>query len=96
MTPAGAAVTLRGSSVPSGVLVEVVDRGPGMSPDDRSRAFDRFWSTTPGGSGLGLAIARELVEHDHGSVELVETPGGGLTARLLLTRVMSGVGYPLR
>jgi len=96
VTPAGAAVTLRGSSVPSGVLVEVVDRGPGMSPDDRSRAFDRFWSTTPGGSGLGLAIARELVEHDHGSVELVETPGGGLTARLLLTRVMSGVGYPLR
>jgi two-component system OmpR family sensor kinase len=90
VTPAGAAVTLRGSSAPRGVLVEVVDRGPGMSPVDRSRAFDRFWSTTPGGSGLGLAIARELVEHDHGSVELVETPRGGLTARLLLAPVSHG------
>jgi two-component system OmpR family sensor kinase len=94
-SPAGAAVTLRGSPVPSGVLVEVIDQGPGMTADDQARAFDRFWSTTPDGSGLGLAIARELVEHDHGSVELAETPGGGLTARLLLTRVVPAAGYPL-
>jgi two-component system OmpR family sensor kinase len=57
-----------------------------MSAGDRARAFDRFWSTTPGGSGLGLAIARELVQHDGGSVDLVDTPGGGLTARLVLPR----------
>lgn len=86
--PSGEAVTLRATAPPEsdGVLVEVIDRGPGMSAADRARAFDRFWSTTPGGSGLGLAIARELVQHDGGSVDLVDTPGGGLTARLVLPR----------
>lgn len=86
--PTGEAVTLRATAPPEAdaVLVEVIDRGPGMSAADRARAFDRFWSTTPGGSGLGLAIARELVQHDGGSVDLVDTPGGGLTARLVLPR----------
>lgn len=86
--PTGEAVTLRATAPPESdaVLVEVIDRGPGMSAADRARAFDRFWSTTPGGSGLGLAIARELVQHDGGSVDLVDTPGGGLTARLVLPR----------
>ena len=86
--PTGEAVTLRATAPPEsdGVLVEVIDRGPGMSAADRARAFDRFWSTTPGGSGLGLAIARELVQHDGGSVDLVDTPGGGLTARIVLPR----------
>ncbi|OII21349.1 cell wall metabolism sensor histidine kinase WalK [Frigoribacterium sp. MCBA15_019] len=86
--PTGEAVTLRATAPQEadGVLVEVIDRGPGMSAADRARAFDRFWSTTPGGSGLGLAIARELVQHDGGSVDLVDTPGGGLTARIVLPR----------
>ncbi|WP_396599580.1 sensor histidine kinase [Frigoribacterium sp. R86507] len=92
--PTGEAVTLRATAPPEAdaVLVEVIDRGPGMSAADRARAFDRFWSTTPGGSGLGLAIARELVQHDGGSVDLVDTPGGGLTARLVLPRDTAATG----
>ncbi|MBZ4488676.1 HAMP domain-containing histidine kinase [Microbacterium sp. cx-55] len=88
-SPAGGIVTIRESTLSSGALIEVIDHGPGMSAEDRARAFDRFWSTTVGGSGLGLAIARELVEHDGGAITLVDTPGGGLTARLLLTRILT-------
>lgn len=40
----------------------------------------------PDGSGLGLAIARQVVEHDSGTIELLDAPGGGVTARLVLRR----------
>lgn len=63
--------------------LHVVDEGPGMSPADRVRAFDRFWQG-PGGrgghSGLGLAIVRQLVRRNRGDVVLRGAPGGGLDA----------------
>lgn len=66
------------------VLLSVVDDGPGMSAEHRARAFDRFSGETarPGHSGLGLAIVGRLVGVDRGQINLVETPGGGLTALL--------------
>ena len=60
--------------------LHVRDRGPGMTPEQQARAFDRFWrapSSRSGGSGLGLAIVLKLVEADHGEVELLTPPGGG-------------------
>ena len=62
--------------------IQVADRGPGLAPELREHAFDRFWSErgTNTGSGLGLAIVRRLVEADGGTVRLDEHQGGGLTA----------------
>jgi len=63
--------------------LHVVDEGPGLSPEQRTRAFDRFWRASSGpdsGSGLGLAIARRLVEADEGTIELREARGGGVDA----------------
>ena len=56
------------------------DDGPGMTAEQKARAFDRFWraGSGAGGSGLGLAIARRLVEVDGGTIELRDAPGGGL------------------
>jgi len=79
-------VSLRVAERGQELVVEIADTGPGMSAADRSRAFDRFWSASPDGSGLGLAIARQVVEHDSGTIELLDTPGGGLTARIGLRR----------
>ena len=64
------------------IELRVSDQGPGLSDEEKSRAFDRFWRgrDTGGGSGLGLAIVRRLVERDGGSVELHDAPGGGLEA----------------
>jgi len=70
------------------VEIRVEDEGPGLTPEERARAFDRFWRGHPGGggSGLGLAIARRLVETDGGEITLAAADGGGLVARVLLPR----------
>ena len=61
--------------------LHVVDEGPGLTAEERARAFDRFWRASTGpGSGLGLAIARRLVEADEGEIELRDAPGGGVDA----------------
>jgi signal transduction histidine kinase len=80
-SPAGSTVTLSVRRTPSSVELHVSDEGPGMSAEQRARAFDRFWRAgSGGGSGLGLAIVRKLVEADGGDVELDDAPGGGLDA----------------
>jgi signal transduction histidine kinase len=65
-----------------GTTVTVADDGPGMSPEERSRAFLRFTTGTQGGTGLGLAIVHRLVTANGGTIKLTDTPGGGLTVEL--------------
>jgi two-component system, OmpR family, sensor kinase len=68
------------------VVVHVRDQGPGMTPNEREHAFDRFWQGQDrvGGSGLGLAIVQQLAESSGGNVELAEGDGGGLDAAVTL------------
>ena len=71
----------------AGGELRVRDEGPGLTPEQRARAFDRFWRGRPGtGSGLGLAIVRRLVEADGGEVELLPATGGGVEAVVKLSR----------
>ena len=73
-------------------VIEVTDTGPGMSHDQVSRAFERFYRADPsrsrlhGGAGLGLAIVAAIVETHGGRVEATSTEGAGttFTARLPL------------
>jgi signal transduction histidine kinase len=79
----GDAVTVRVVAVGSVVELHVLDQGPGLTPDARARAFDRFWRAAdapPGGSGLGLSIVRRLAEASDGSARLDERSGGGIDA----------------
>ena len=68
------------------VELHVVDEGPGLTSDERARAFDRFWRgrTSGSGSGLGLAIVRRLAAADAGEAELRAAPGGGIDAVIRL------------
>jgi signal transduction histidine kinase len=65
------------------VRLAVVDHGPGLDPEELALAPRRFWrgpsSSTSPGSGLGLAIVESLTGSMGGSLELTDTPGGGLT-----------------
>jgi signal transduction histidine kinase len=75
-------VTVTVERVDGWVELHVVDRGPGLTAEERARAFDRFWrgrSAGPG-SGLGLAIVQRLAAADGGEAELREAPGGGIDA----------------
>jgi len=65
----------------------VRDHGPGIAPEDRERAFERFTRLAPGtteGSGLGLSVARGLVDAMGGRLWLadVEGPGAAFTFSL--------------
>ncbi len=81
VSPEGSRVSVSARRAAPWVELHVRDEGPGMTPEQRARAFDRFWrSGSGGGSGLGLAIVRKLVEADEGEVELTDAPGGGLDA----------------
>jgi len=81
-SPAGGDVAVSVGTIGALVELRVRDSGPGLSAEQRARAFDRFWraGTGGGGSGLGLAIARRLVEADGGTIELCEATGGGMEA----------------
>jgi signal transduction histidine kinase len=88
--PPGTEVRLWARPGPAGwIEVHVTDEGPGMEPEQRQHAFDRFWRARAtrgelGGSGLGLAIVQKLVEADGGRVELRESEAGGVDAVVLL------------
>jgi two-component system OmpR family sensor kinase len=72
------------------VILEVADRGPGLTPDQAERAFERFYradqarARQAGGTGLGLAIVAALVTAHDGAVQVEPTPGGGATFRITL------------
>lgn len=70
--------------------LEVRDHGEGIPPQIREKIFQRFWradtsrARETGGSGLGLAIVSSIVAAHNGTVEVVDTEGGGATFRVSL------------
>lgn len=87
VAPSGSRVTVSARMGAAYAEVRVSDEGPGLTDDQRARAFDRFWRAgSHSGTGLGLAIVRRLVEADGGSAELRARAGGGIDAIVRLPR----------
>lgn len=72
------------------VRIEVADQGPGMTPDDAARVFERFYRTdqsrnrNDGGAGLGLSIVGALIDAHGGQVDVDTAPDAGCCFRVLL------------
>ncbi len=75
---AGDKIKIHAADTADGVRITVTDNGPGMSEEDRERAFLRFTSKSVGGTGLGLAIVHRLTTSNGGHAALEPAPGGGL------------------
>jgi two-component system, OmpR family, sensor kinase len=92
-TPSTADVTVRVGTEGDDAVLEVADQGPGMSQQDASRVFERFYRTdasrarASGGTGLGLSIVDSLVRAHGGAVGVTTTPGEGCCFRVTLPRV---------
>ncbi len=78
------AITLRKRET----IIEVTDKGPGMTEQVLSQALIPFYSTKSSGSGLGLALCREIAEAHHGQIALQNQSEGGLRVRIVLPSVM--------
>jgi signal transduction histidine kinase len=72
------------------VTIAVLDRGPGLPPDELGRVSGAFYRAEPsrnretGGAGLGLSIAKAIVDAHGGTLTLANREGGGLAATIAL------------
>lgn len=69
------------------LILEISDNGPGLPKEARRTLFRPFTqSSKTSGMGLGLAICAEIVRSHHGTIEHLDTEGGGATFRITLPR----------
>lgn len=83
-----ATVAVLSEHVAESIVLRVVDHGPGIPAESRDevlRPLVRLRKDIPG-AGLGLAVAVRIAAAHGGSLRLSETPGGGITASVLLPR----------
>src|SRR5690606_29938258 len=90
-TPEGTAIDVHLRAEDDEAVIDIIDSGPGISPELQQSVFERFArgdssrSRMTGSSGLGLAIVQALVEAHHGSIVLESEPGRtAFTVRLPL------------
>lgn len=91
--PDSGALTIETETSPQGLVLRVLDRGPGVNAEIAARAFERFWrgehsrDRARGGSGLGLSVVRAIAEAHGGSASLTQRAGGGATFEMVLAAV---------
>ena len=89
-TQSGGSVRVRLADEDHQAVLEVVDSGIGIDPDDVERLFNRFFRSREAerraiaGAGLGLSIAKDIVEGHGGRVEVESELGRGSSFRVLL------------
>ncbi|MDV3000855.1 MAG: Signal transduction histidine-protein kinase ArlS [Chroococcopsis gigantea SAG 12.99] len=82
---AGEPVTAKLTQVEDRAVIEIIDRGCGISPSEQSRIFDPFYRVDPsrtrstGGAGLGLSLVKRSVEKMGGEISVRSQLGKGST-----------------
>lgn len=93
-SPRGAAVEVIASSSDMSAVIEVIDQGPGIAPQDLPNLFTKFYRGSTArqlgvsGSGLGLVLAKQAIESHHGTI--VAENGESCGARFIVTLPIAG------
>jgi signal transduction histidine kinase len=85
----GVPITVRAEAGDEGVVIRVIDRGPGIPAEEQRQIFERYYRGKQGrghltGMGMGLPIARQVVEAHDGRVWVESHPGEGATFSFIL------------
>jgi len=83
-TPPGGRVTVGVGRNGEFAAISVSDTGKGISPEDRSKIFQLFFTTRPGGTGIGLANTFRFVQLHNGRIEFESEIGRGTIFRVEL------------
>jgi two-component system sensor histidine kinase KdpD len=87
-SPSGSEIELSATKKNGNVLIEVADRGPGLSDDELTHVFDKFYRApshrSKGGVGLGLTVCRGIVQAHGGRIWAQNRPGGGAVFQFTL------------
>jgi len=87
-SPQGGPITLRAALVGGQAVIQVIDRGLGLAPENQSRVFERHFrvrqDSGPPGMGLGLFMVREIAHLHGGEVTVESVSGVGSTFTLSL------------
>jgi two-component system, OmpR family, sensor histidine kinase KdpD len=80
-TPPGSPIVIGAHTSERGVILHVTDQGPGITQDEQSRIFEKFYRGSIGqhlkGTGMGLAIAREIIRAHGEEIWVKSSPGNG-------------------
>lgn len=87
--PEGGVIRLSARQETSSVALFVSDNGPGIPDSEKDSVFQRFYRSDTSRNdkqhfGLGLCIAKEIALLHHGTLTILDTPGGGATFKLKL------------
>jgi len=69
---------------PDELRIRIADTGRGMSPAERARIFEPFYTRFEGGRGLGLAVVRQIIDLYNGRIEILSEPRVGTAVTLIL------------
>jgi heavy metal sensor kinase len=96
-TPSGGSVIVSASESDTQTFVSIKDTGIGISPNDLSRVFDRFYrcdqSRSEAGIGLGLSLARAIARAHGGDITVTSAPAQGSAFTVTLPKETKDIGH---
>ena len=67
-------ITINSDSTTNANIIEVIDDGPGITPENLTKVFDSLFTTKSSGTGLGLSYCKSVVEQHGGSITVTSNP----------------------
>lgn len=68
------------------IILSILDRGAGITPEKIEKIFDPFYTTRAKGSGIGLSITKRFIEASGGKISLYSRDGGGTEVRIFFIK----------